>query len=194
LIEPKPGWTVEQRFTSSEVVTLTGITPRQLQWWDERGIVVPLREGHRRLYSPDDLAEVAVICELRRRGFSLQRVRQVIRFIQNEFGKRLVETVTAASDYHLLTDGIDIYLETSARQIIDILKNSRQPMLTICISDTVRQIVASTAGLEPGTPPQPKTRARDRKNISKPIASTPARPVVRAGSSPFALDRRKVAQ
>ena len=62
---------MEQRFTSREVVDATGITPRQLQWWDERGIVVPQREGRRRLYSLDDLAEVGVICELRRRAFSL---------------------------------------------------------------------------------------------------------------------------
>ena len=62
-------------FTSREVMDLTGITLRQLQWWDERRIVVPAREGHRRLYSNEDLAEVAVICELRGRGFSLQRVR-----------------------------------------------------------------------------------------------------------------------
>jgi DNA-binding transcriptional MerR regulator len=60
-------------FTTREVIQFTGITPRQLQWWDERRIVIPARKGHRRLYSMEDLAEVAVICELRQRGFSLQR-------------------------------------------------------------------------------------------------------------------------
>src|SRR5712692_959709 len=129
-------------FSSRDVVALTGITPRQLQWWDEQGIVVPAREGHRRLYSMGDLTEVAVICELLRREFSLQRVRKVMRFLQREFGKRLAETVSGSSDYHLLTDGHTLYLETSARQIVDILKNSRQPMLTICLSDTVRQVRA----------------------------------------------------
>ena len=78
---------MQQPFTSRDVVSLTGITPRQLQWWDERRIVVPAREGRRRMYSMEDLAEVAVICELRRRGFSLQRVRKVMRFLQREFGK-----------------------------------------------------------------------------------------------------------
>jgi len=124
------------------VILLTGITPRQLQWWDERCIVVPAREGHRRLYSMEDLAEVAVICELRRKGFSLQRVRKVMRFLQREFSKRLAETVSGASEYHLLTDGKTLYLETSARQIVDILKNARQPMFAICLSDTVRQVRA----------------------------------------------------
>ena len=104
--------------------------------------MVPAREGRRRLYSIEDLTEVAVICQLRDRGFSLQRVRKVMRFLQREFGKRLAETVSGASEYHLLTDGSSLYLETSARQIVDILKNARQPMLAICLSDTVRQVRA----------------------------------------------------
>ncbi len=137
---------MDQRLSSNEVISLTGITARQLQWWDERGLVVPARAGRRRLYSFDDLAELAVICELRRRGFSLQRVRKVMRFLQREMGKRLVETVTGSSDYHLLTDGDHIYLETSAQQVIDILKNSRQPMLALCLSDTVRQVRAELHG------------------------------------------------
>jgi len=137
---------MEQLFSSTEVISLTGITARQLQWWDERGIVVPERQGHKRLYSLPDLAEVAVICELRRRNFSLQRVRKVMRFLQREFGSRLAETVTASSDYHLLTDGKHIYLKTSARQVIDLLKNTRQPLLTICLSDTVRQVRAEIRG------------------------------------------------
>jgi DNA-binding transcriptional MerR regulator len=133
---------VQERFTSSEVVALTGITPRQLQWWDERGIVVPSRDGHRRVYLMEDLTEVTVICELRRRGVPLQRVRKVIRFLQKEFGKSLAETVSGSSEYHLLTDGKTIYLKTSPRQVLDILKNARQPMLAICLSDTVRQVRA----------------------------------------------------
>src|ERR1700687_2725328 len=139
---------MQAHFTSREIVALTGITLRQLQWWDERRIVVPAREGHRRLYSTEDLTEVAVICELRRRGFSLQRVRKVMRFLQREFSKRLAETVTGSSDYHLLTDGHTLYLETSARQIVDILKNSRQPMLAICLSDIVRQVRADIRTVE----------------------------------------------
>jgi DNA-binding transcriptional MerR regulator len=128
------------RFTSREVIALTGITARQLQWWDERGVVRPGREGHRRLYSMNHLTEVAVICELRRKGFSLQGVRKVMRFLDREFGKGLAEIVSHNSDYHLLTDGTHLYLETSARQIVDILKNSSQPILGICLSDAVRQV------------------------------------------------------
>ena len=44
-------------------------------------------------------AEIAVLSELRRKGFSLQRVRKIMRFIQRELGKRLVETVTRGSEF-----------------------------------------------------------------------------------------------
>jgi hypothetical protein len=54
--------------------------------------------------------------------------------------------VSGASDYHLLTDGTNLYLETSAQQIVDILKNARQPMLAICLSDAVRRVRAEING------------------------------------------------
>lgn len=153
---------MEALFTSAEVIARTGITARQLQWWDERGIVVPARDGHRRLYSLDDLAEVAVICDLRKRGFSLQRVRKVMRLLQKEYKKRLVDTVAAQSEVHLLTDGNRIYLKNSAEQVIDILKNSRQPMLTVCLSDTVRQIQAE---LKDGPMESASARRNQRKSV-----------------------------
>jgi DNA-binding transcriptional MerR regulator len=151
---------MKNRFHSHEVVHLTGITARQLQWWDEQGIVVPAREGHCRLYSEADLAEVAVICQLRKKGFSLQRVRKVMGLLQRDFGKRLAETVSGSAEYHLLTDGERIYLETSPRQIVDILKNSQQPILSVCVSDEVRRIraeirsrkAARTASVRFGSP------------------------------------------
>jgi DNA-binding transcriptional MerR regulator len=131
-----------ERFTSHDVVVLTGITPRQLQWWDERGVVTPQRQGHQRVYSLENLIEVAVICELRRKGFSLQGVRKVMRFLDREFGTGLAEIVSRSSAVHLLTDGTHLYLETSAKQIVDILKNSSQPILGVCLSDAVRQVRA----------------------------------------------------
>src|SRR2546429_5567844 len=133
---------MQETFTSQDVIRLTGITARQLQWWDERGIVIPERQGHRRIYAWDELVTVAVICQLRRRGFSLQRVRKVIRFLQQEFGTSLAPTVGAASEYHLLTDGTHLYLRTSARQVVDLLKNAQQPMLDVCLSDEVRRVKA----------------------------------------------------
>jgi DNA-binding transcriptional MerR regulator len=139
------------RFSSRDVIALTGVTARQLQWWDERGVVRPERVGHRRLYSMQNVMAIAVISELRRKSFSLQGVRKVMRFLQREFGKGLAEIVSRNSDVHLLTDGKRLYLETSARQIVDILKNSSQPILGICLSDAVRQVRAEVVARKGST-------------------------------------------
>jgi len=155
---------MQDRFTSHEVIALTGITARQLQWWDERGVVKPEREGHRRLYSMKHLTEVAVICELRRKGFSLQSVRKVMRFLEREIGKGLAEIVSHGSDYHLLSDGTHLYLETSASQIVDILKNSDQPIMAVCLSDAVRQV---RAGVISGKTNTSVTSPEQRKRAKK---------------------------
>jgi DNA-binding transcriptional MerR regulator len=157
---------MQDRFTSHEVIELTGITPRQLQWWDERGVVKPERKGHRRLYSMNHLTEVAVICELRRKGFSLQGVRKVMRFLDREFGKGLAEIVGSNSDYHLLTDGTHLYLETSAKQIVDILKNSSQPILGICLSDAVRQVRAEVVSRKSNTSVTSSPRGKRARKAS----------------------------
>jgi len=157
---------MQDRFPSHDVIALTGITARQLQWWDERGVVKPKRQGHRRLYSMQNLTELAVICELRRKGFSLQGVRKVMRFLEQECGKGLADIVSRTSDVHLLTDGTRLYLETSARQIVDILKNSDQPILGVCLSDTVRQVRAEVVARKSSTSVTPPAGRRRAKKAS----------------------------
>ena len=157
---------MQDRFPSNDVIALTGITARQLQWWDERGAVKPEREGRRRLYSMQNLTEVAVICELRRKGFSLQGVRKVMRFLDREFKKGLADIVSRSSDVHLLTDGTHLYLETSARQIVDILKNSSQPILGVCLSDAVRHVRAEVVARKSSTSVIASAERRRARKVS----------------------------
>jgi len=131
---------MKRQFTTNEIMDLTGISARQLQWWDERGLLTPTHQAHRRIYDWDQLVTAAVIGQLRRRGFPLQRVRKVVAFLAREFGTSLAATVRAASEFHLLTDGTHLYLRTSPRQVVDLLKNSSQPMFDICLSDEVRRV------------------------------------------------------
>jgi DNA-binding transcriptional MerR regulator len=154
------------RFSSRDVIALTGVTARQLQWWDERGVVRPERVGHRRLYSMQNVMAIAVISELRRKSFSLQGVRKVMRFLQREFGKGLAEIVSRNSDVHLLTDGKRLYLETSAWQIVDILKNSSQPILGICLSDAVRQVRAEVVARKGSTSVIASAERRRARKVS----------------------------
>ena len=130
-------------YTSTDVARISGVSLRQLQWWDERNVVSPRQDGHRRVYLPHEVIEVSVIAELRRKGFSLQKIRRVLRFLQKDMGKRLSDALAAQSEIHLLTDGKSIYLEEAPDRIIDLLKNARQPMFLVSVTDQVRRLTAA---------------------------------------------------
>lgn len=132
----------ELTFASADISDLAGVSLRQLQWWDEQKVVSPQHEGHRRIYSSEEAVEISVIAELRRKGFSLQKIRRVLRFLQREMGRRLSDVLSESSDLHLVTDGKQIYLEENSERIIDILKNAKQPMFLVCVSDQVRRLGA----------------------------------------------------
>jgi DNA-binding transcriptional MerR regulator len=127
-------------YASSDVARISGVSLRQLQWWDEQHVVSPRHDGHKRVYLPNEVIEVTVIAELRRKGFSLQKIRRVLRYLQREMGKRLSDALSSESEMHLLTDGKSIYLEESQERIIDLLKNARQPMFLVCVSDQARRL------------------------------------------------------
>jgi DNA-binding transcriptional MerR regulator len=153
----------ERTYSSSEVADVAGVSLRQLQWWDERKVVSPRHEGHRRVYGRHEVIEITVIAELRRKGFSLQKIRRVLRFLQREMGRRLAEVLPAESDLHLVTDGKSIYLEDRQERIIDILKNARQAMFLVCVSDQARRLTDSErkpARMESGSAGAAVRRAR----------------------------------
>jgi DNA-binding transcriptional MerR regulator len=131
-------------YTSMDVSRLAGVSLRQLQWWDERNVVSPRHDGHRRVYLPQEAVEITVIAELRRKGFSLQKIRRVLRYLQKEMGKRLGDALQSDAEFHVLTDGKSIYLEDDHDRIIDILKNARQPMFLVCVTDQIRRLGGSS--------------------------------------------------
>jgi DNA-binding transcriptional MerR regulator len=130
-------------YSSTDVAQLAGVSLRQLQWWDEQKVVSPRHEGHKRLYALEEVVEVSVIAELRRKGFSLQKIRRVLKFLQREMGKRLADIMNPESDLHLLTDGRSVYLEGDNNRIIDVLKNARQPMFLVCVTDQVKRLTST---------------------------------------------------
>jgi DNA-binding transcriptional MerR regulator len=138
---PTPA-TPSETYSSSEVAKLARVSLRQLQWWDEKDVVSPLHQGHRRTYTAEEVIEITVIAELRRKGFSLQKLRRVLRYLQRDMGRRFSDVLDGSSNLHLLTDGRTIYLEDRHERVIDILKNARQPMFLVCVSDHARRLSA----------------------------------------------------
>ncbi len=152
------GQTPGTGYSSSDVARIARVSLRQLQWWDERHVVSPRHQGHRRKYTAEEVLEVTLIAELRKKGFSLQKLRRVLRYLQKDMGRRLSEVLAGDSNLHLLTDGKSIYLEDRQERVIDILKNARQPMFLVCVSDHVKRL-----GPAPRKPARMETSPAARK-------------------------------
>lgn len=153
---PAPG---ERTFSSADVSRLSGVSLRQLQWWDEQRVVSPRHEGHKRIYLTGEVVEVSVIAELRRKGFSLQKIRRVLRFLQREMGKHIGEVLTGESELNLVTDGKTVYLESDRDRIIEILKAAKQPMFLVAVTDQAKRLTAT-----PRKPPKSETPAAVKKS------------------------------
>ena len=100
-------------YTSREVAALTGLTARQLQWWDSRRLFTPAIASHRteaggfteRRYTPLDVLELQVLGDLRRRGFSIPRLRRLLSTLRDTFGVRLYEAIGEGGPLTLFIGG-----------------------------------------------------------------------------------------
>ena len=63
-----------------------------------------------------------------------------VRFLRREVHSRLADIVQGRKEHHLLLDGKHVYLESDSRQIVDLMRNTNQPMLLICLTDTVSRL------------------------------------------------------
>lgn len=135
-------------YSAREVAAITGLTARQLQWWDSCRLVSAAIPAHRteaggyteRRYSPLDLLELAVLADLKRRGFSAYKIRTLIETLRARFGVRLFEAISGSGRVRLLTDGREIYARTETGQFFNLLREPSQPLLVIGEEGALREL------------------------------------------------------
>jgi DNA-binding transcriptional MerR regulator len=70
----------ETHLLIGDVVRKTGLTERTLRFYEERALIAPIRtSGGHRAYSSGDLIRISHVVLLRRLGFSLSRIEELIR-------------------------------------------------------------------------------------------------------------------
>ena len=121
-------------YSSQEVSDITGVTPRQLQWWDEQRVVTPRQEGHRRLYSSSEVLQVSLIKQLRERKISLKRIQRILQKLEKLHGKDYFNLHRQNGNLYLLTDGEVVHVEDSLQRIVDIFTESRKAMISVAVS------------------------------------------------------------
>ena len=130
---------LKRSYSAREVTALTGLSARQLQWWDSRQLLSATVASRRteaggfteRRYSPVDLYELLALANLRRHGFSVQRIRNLLRILRERFGIRLFEALGEGGKVTLLTDGKEIYARTPSDEFFNLLKSPGQPLLVL---------------------------------------------------------------
>jgi DNA-binding transcriptional MerR regulator len=130
---------LKNTYSAREVAALTGLSARQLQWWDARRLFAPAVASKRtaaggfteRRYTPVDLLELMVLADLRRHGLSIPRIRQLLDTLRARFGVRLFEAIGGAGKLTLLTDGRDIYARTASGEFFNVLRDPDQALLVV---------------------------------------------------------------
>jgi DNA-binding transcriptional MerR regulator len=122
---------LKKHYSSREVAVMTGLSARQLQWWDARRLFVPAIGSHRteaggfteRRYTPVDVLELQVLADLRRRGFSVPQLRRLLATLRDVFGVRLYEAIGDGGPMALFIGGDQLY----ARMVDGRLFNMDRP-------------------------------------------------------------------
>jgi DNA-binding transcriptional MerR regulator len=140
---------LKKYYTSREVAVLTGLTARQLQWWDARRLFKPAVAPHRtaaggfteRRYSPLDVLELQVLADLRRRGFSVPRLRRLLSTLRDVFGLRLVEATGEGGPMTLFIGGDQLYARAQDGRLFN-MDRPTQPLLMVGEEVAIRPLTA----------------------------------------------------
>ena len=130
---------LKRTYGSREVAALTGLSARQLQIWDDTGLISAAIASHRtaagghteRRYTPIELFELLVLADLRRRGFSVPQLHAIVDTLRDPFATRLFDATGGGGPVQLLTDGQEIYAKVSSGAIYNLLKAPTQPLLVV---------------------------------------------------------------
>ena len=136
-------------YTSREVATLTGLSARQLQWWDAHRVFSAAVATHRteaggfteRRYTTLDVLELQVLADLRRRGFSIPRLRRLLTAFRDVFGIRLYEAIGEGGPMTLFIGGDKLYARAEDGRFFD-LDEPTQPLLMVGEALTLRPLAA----------------------------------------------------
>ena len=148
-------------FSADTARRLTGVTYRQLDYWDRTGLLRPsirgaAGKGSRRVYSFQDVVELRVVSGMLASGVSLPAVRKAVRYLQANFDhltRPLAQLTLAASGRSILVRTED------PRHLVDATAGG-QVVVAVSVAAIVRELERSV--VEISTPRQIEFKLRGR--------------------------------
>ena len=123
-------------YTIPEITQLAQTSRRQVEYWTKIGLlqsiykeVDPAIGSPATFYLVQEVIKAIIANELRRSGFSLKQVQQVIRNLE-QTGIEIDK-----AEMYLLTDGYSVYYAFSNSEVVDVMKNNRQMLLLIPVHE-----------------------------------------------------------
>lgn len=128
-------------FNTKTACKLTGLTQRQIDYWDRIHFIKPsVKEasgyGSVRLYSFTDLVQLKVAKTLMNKGLSLQRIRKSITYLKKSFPG--IEKPLA--EMRLITDGETIFVLTENKEVILDTLSKGQLVMAIAIGKIIEEL------------------------------------------------------
>ena len=125
---------------------MTGLTPRQLDWWDRRRFLSPSVSaaagyGSKRRYSFTDVVRLRLAARLRAAGFGLPQVRRVVDTL-----KRLDASQDGLASARLLVADRRVVWARTDDELVDLLHGG-QLMLVFPVGETVADVARAAEDL-----------------------------------------------
>lgn len=123
-------------FSTAQAARLTGLSARQLDYWDREGFLSPSLEqargyGSARRYSFRDVVRLRVAGKLRAGGFGLAKIRACVRTLE-----RLDPSSAGIEEARLVILGTSVVWIRSDTELVDLVHQG-QLMLVFPVGDTV---------------------------------------------------------
>lgn len=120
-------------FTARQARDITEVTQRQLDYWDERGLVRATEKsgqgkGVGRRYTYDDLIKLRVVKQLRDSGLSLQKIQKAVKKLK----KRTPDSDPLKEEY-LITDGNRVHRLTDDPAVLEEVLSSGQLAFSVVL-------------------------------------------------------------
>ena len=84
--------TKQKMYSTGEIAKLCGITVRTVQYYDQRGLLIPteLSEGGRRMYTSEDVEKLRLLIYLRSLGLSID---DIARIYKQDNGENIIKAL-----------------------------------------------------------------------------------------------------
>ncbi len=83
-----------QSFNITELAEVFGVTARAIRFYEDHGLLNPMRKGQNRIYSRRDYARLAWVLRGKRVGFSLAEIREMLDLYDVDDGRTKQRLIT----------------------------------------------------------------------------------------------------